>query len=111
MKVFFNFLILLTFLGDKEDILQEYKLSPDGKTMYAKNKNNVLCIDLETGKREVVISHTDEIDCVVSVDMKTFVTVSSDCILRVWDTSRKEVVDDDNSSLKTMGSVKLVYNS
>ena len=62
--------------------------------MYGISDNDVVVIDMETGTRKKVVHHTDSIDCVISCDMVTFITVSRDSVLRVWDTSRTSTSEE-----------------
>lgn len=76
------------YLGDDSDTIQKYKFSVDGKKMYGESSKTIVVIDLETGNRQKVLQHSNQIDCCVSNDATSFVTVSDDSVLRVWDTSK-----------------------
>ncbi|XP_063410138.1 NACHT and WD repeat domain-containing protein 2-like isoform X2 [Mytilus trossulus] len=68
---------------------QFYKFSMDGKKLYTFTDKSILVIDLETGSsQQHNLPHNGAIRCCVSNDMTTFITVSSDTFLRIWNISK-----------------------
>ncbi|XP_052082166.1 uncharacterized protein LOC127719866 isoform X2 [Mytilus californianus] len=68
---------------------QFYKFSMDGKKVYTCTDNSIVVIDLETGSgQQHNLPHNDVISCCVSNDMTTFLTVSGDTFLRIWNISK-----------------------
>ncbi|XP_076106889.1 NACHT domain- and WD repeat-containing protein 1-like isoform X1 [Mytilus galloprovincialis] len=87
--------------GDDSDTITKYKFSVDGKKMYGESSKTIVVIDLETGNRQKVLHHSNQIDCCVSNDATTFVTVSDDSVLRVWDTSKTTFSEEKLSDFGT----------
>ncbi|CAC5386375.1 unnamed protein product [Mytilus coruscus] len=106
-----TFEICKKLIGDDSDAIQKYKFSVDGKKMYGESSKTIVVIDLETGNRQKVLQHSNQIDCCVSNDATTFVTVSDDSVLRVWDTSKTTFSEEKLSDFgKSVQIFKLLAN-
>ncbi|KAK3590255.1 hypothetical protein CHS0354_041333 [Potamilus streckersoni] len=76
--------------GNKENFLQDFKVTLDGKFLFCFDSSVLKIFDLETYKQTECLEHPVNITAVCSPDLKTVVTIAEDGNLRVWNRNRVE---------------------
>ncbi|XP_064636230.1 uncharacterized protein LOC135493155 isoform X2 [Lineus longissimus] len=75
-----------TYQGHRKDYSEKFQILPDGKHLVlpGMEHSNVIAWDLVAGTRHTILAHEHAVQFIAAVDMKTFVTTSTDNLLRIW---------------------------
>ncbi|KAK7479964.1 hypothetical protein BaRGS_00028791, partial [Batillaria attramentaria] len=76
------------YKGKQADFSEKFRVTPDGLHLYHPNRRAVRVWDLQKAQSASCLLHNNSITEVVTVDMRTFVTIADDRLIRIWDISR-----------------------
>ncbi|KAJ8304438.1 hypothetical protein KUTeg_018021 [Tegillarca granosa] len=71
--------------GDEKDFAQNFHITDDGKYLYYPSQVEVIAYDLQTFEKRKFFSHDANLTDVQTQDFTTFVSITDDSTVRVWD--------------------------
>ncbi|XP_076472592.1 NACHT domain- and WD repeat-containing protein 1-like [Babylonia areolata] len=83
-----TFRVLKVLKGSTKDSSDKFHVTDDGRYLYFSNRRAVRVWDLELDRKASALLHVNMLYDVATVDMRNFVTLADDRLIRIWDLGR-----------------------